>query len=380
MKKLLLVVISVMAFTLFSTSVQAQSDDKLQELGRQISEYAAKVAQLQSQASTLSNEIAKFDAQIRLTELKISQTEEQIILLGGRIEELEGSLSSLSDAFSSRAVETYKMSRTGEPVTLLLGSTDLQKALSRFHYLQKIQAADRELLIRLQTAQNTYIDQKSEQEQLQDELEIQKQTLAGQKSAKANLLAVTKNDEKKYSQLLASARAEMEAIQAIIAGKGQESEAGHVNSGDRIASVIQGASCNSGGEHLHFIVAENGITKNPFSLLKSVDHENCSGSSCGSSDGDSFNPSGSWEWPVPPKIKLSQGYGSTWAVRNTWVGRIYNFHNGIDIKGTSSEVKAVKNGNLFRGSYTGSGGCRLRYVRVDHDEDNLDTFYLHINY
>jgi len=40
----------------------------------------------------------------------------------------------------------------------------------------------------------------------------------------------------------------------------------------------------------------------------------------------------------------------------------------------------VRSGTLFRGSYTGWNGCKLRYVRVDNDDSNLDTFYLHINY
>jgi murein DD-endopeptidase MepM/ murein hydrolase activator NlpD len=129
-------------------------------------------------------------------------------------------------------------------------------------------------------------------------------------------------------------------------------------------------------------VAQNGNTFNPFSYLASgVGFENCSGSSCGSSDGDIFNPSGSWSWPITPSIKFTQGYGVTWAVRNTWVGRIYSSHNGIDINNeTNSEVKAVKGGTLYRGSYGGSGGCRLRYVRVHHDDGGLDTYYLHINY
>ena len=191
----------------------------------------------------------------------------------------------------------------------------------------------------------------------------------------------TRNDEKKYQQLLSAARAEFEAIQAIIAGKGQEEEVGKVSQGQRIASIIQGPSCNSSGGHLHFIVSQSGNTQNPFSQLKNIDFENCSGSSCGSSDGDPFNPSGSWDWPINPKVKFTQGYGSTWAVRNTWVGRVYSFHNGIDIdSGSSPEIRAVRAGTLYQGSYSGSSGCRLRYVRIDHDDSDLETFYLHINY
>jgi hypothetical protein len=254
----------------------------------------------------------------------------------------------------------------------------LGEVVSRYHYLQKIQEADRDLLVRLQEAQDVYEEEKVDQEDLQAQLEEQGRVLGAQKTAKADLLAITRNDEKKYQALLAQARAEYEAIQAIIAGKGEETEVGKVSEGQRIASVIQGASCNSSGAHLHFIVSQNGNTHNPFSYLRAIDYENCSGpGECGAAD--AFNPSGNWGWPISPKIKFSQGYGSTWAIQNTWVGRIYSFHNGIDINSlSSSEAKAVKSGTLYRGSY--GVGCQLRYVRVDHDDSDLDTFYLHINY
>lgn len=362
--------------------VRAESEsEKFERLSREIQEYETEISKLKSQAGTLSNQIAQFDAQIRLTALKISQTEEKILLLGGRIDQLETSLQGLTRAFTSRVVKTYKMSRLNEPYVLLVSSPDLDIAVTSFHYLKKIQESDRDLLVRLEKAQASYEEEKVDQEELQSQLEEQKTVLGAQKSAKAFLLEQTRNDEKKYQELLSQARAEYEAIQAIIAGKGQEEEVGKVSQGQRIASIIQGPSCNSSGAHLHFIISQNGNTQNPFNYLRSgIDFENCSGSSCGSSDGDSFNPGGSWDWPINPKIKLTQGYGLTWAVRNTWVGRIYSFHNGIDINSDSSEIKAVQAGTLFRGSYSGSGGCRLRYVRVDHADSELDTFYLHINY
>ena len=217
---------------------------------------------------------------------------------------------------------------------------------------------------------------------MQEQLEVQKKNLDAQKKAKAYLLQVTKNDEKKYQQLLARAKAEYEAIQAITAGKGVETKVGKVNEGEKIASIIQGTSCNSSGTHLHFMVRSGTTALNPFNYLSpNISYENCSGSSCGSGDGDSFNPSGSWNWPINGPIKFSQGFGATWAIRNSWVGRIYSFHNGIDINSeSSSTIKAVKSGTLYRGSYSGGGGCRLRYVRVDHDDSNLDTLYLHVNY
>jgi len=377
---LALLFLTLIVATLFTNKVFAQACQDKSNLTERISCYENELGRLSAQSKTLSNQIAQFDAQIRLTTLKISQTEEKITLLGGRIDQLEGSLDALSTAFSSRAVETYKMVRVGDAFLILISAPDLTGAVSRFHYLQKIQEADRDLLSRLQAAQTTYQGEKTDQETLQKQLGEQKKTLDSQKAAKAYLLAATRNDEKKYQQLLAQARAEYEAIQAIIAGKGTETEAGHVSGGQRIANIIQGSSCNSGGSHVHFIVRKpGGITDNPFTHLGGIDYENCSGSSCGSSDGDAFSPGGSWPWPINPKIKFTQGYGYTWAVQNTWVGQIYRFHNGIDINSqSSSEVKAVQSGTLYQGSY--NVGCLLRYVRVDHDNSDLDTLYLHVNY
>lgn len=349
-------------------------------LQQQIATYEKEITRLGNQAATLSNQITQYDTQIKLTLLQISDTQAKITLLSGRIDQLETSLSGLTKAFSGRLVETYKMARLEQPIFFIASAPDIKTAVNRFYYLKKIQEADRDLLIRLQSAQTTYQGQKTDQEQLQTQLQTQKQNLDSQKKAKANLLNLTRNDEKRYQQLLASARAEFEAIQAILAGRGDETEVGKVSEGQRIASIIQGASCNSDGSHVHFIVSQGSTAQNPFNYLTSIQYENCSGSSCGSGDGDSFAPTGSWGWPISAPITFNQGFGSTWAVRNTWVGRVYSFHNGIDIVSSNSEVHAVKSGTLFRGSYGGTGGCRLRYVRVAHEGSDLSTFYLHINY
>ncbi len=370
--------------------VSAETDsEKALELASKISEYQSQVKTLQAKASTLSNQISQFDAQIQITELKIQQTEDQITLLSGRIGTLTDSLSSLNSAFDARVVETYKLSRIGGDAVLVATANNLRDALTRYQYLVRLQAADQTLLVRLKKANDGYLTQKDQLTQLNTQLSSAKTDLDNQKSSKARLLSLTQNDEKKYQSLLASAKSEYDSIQAILSGKGDETEIGKVSEGDKIASIIgwsdwknggNSSSCNSSGAHVHFIVSRNGNTENPFSYLKSgVDFENCSGAgSC--SPGDSFNPTGSWSWPIGSKITYSQGYGHTWAVQNTWVGRVYQFHNGIDITSQSSaDVHAVKSGTLYRGSFAGSS-CRLRYVRVKHDNSDISTFYLHINY
>jgi len=379
---ILAVVAVVVMFSLAKVTTAESDTDKLDELGKKIEEYSQQITRLQGEASTLSNQIAQFNAQINLAELRIAQTESQINLLGGRIDQLEVSLESLDEAFSSRVEQMYKMTRLDDTApVVMLSSSNISEAVSTYYYLQKIQEADKILLGRLTDARDTYTDQKVELEDLQEVLTTQKAELDSQKTAKASLLAVTRNDEARYQELLSQAKEEYQAIQAIIAGSGDEEEVGHVNTGEKIASVIQGASCNSSGGHLHFIVTQGNDVRNPFDFLNNnISAQNCSGpGAC--NPGDPFNPGGSWEWPLNSPIKYSQGYGATWAVYNTWVGRIYNFHNGIDINNSSNPtVKAVQPGTLYRGSFSGSGGCRLRYVRVDHDDSDIDTYYLHINY
>lgn len=191
-----------------------------QECNDLINQYTQKITDLQGQANTLSNQISQFNAQITLTSLKITQTQEQIDTLGGRIGELETSLGSLSKAFSERATETYKMYRSGEPVFLLLYSQNLSDAISSYHYLAKIQEADRNLLIRLQTAQNAYVDQKTQQETLAKQLADQQKQLNAQKAAKDQLLTATKNDEAKYQSLLSQAVAQKNAFSNFVASQG----------------------------------------------------------------------------------------------------------------------------------------------------------------
>ena len=382
-KKLLIFLAIFSTLLIFASNVYAETDqEKLNRLNDEIEQYQRELNRLGTQANTLSNLISQFDTQIKLTQLKISQTEEKIILLSGRLGQLKDSLDALNIAYSERVSKTYKMSRFSEGYLLFVSLPNLNDAINSYNYLKRIEASDINFLQRLKNAQNQYENQKSEEEALQKDLEKQRITLNSQKNAKSLLLAQTKNDEKKYQSLLASAKSEMEAIQAIVSGKGVEELVGHISEGERIATIISGASCNSSGSHVHFIIADGTNIQNPFSYLRSgVSYDNCSGSSCGSSDGDSFNPSGSWNWPINERIRFFQGYGSTYAIKNSWVGQIYSFHNGIDINNESSNiVKAVRTGNLYRGSYTGSQSCRLRYVRVDHDDSNIDTYYLHINY
>jgi peptidoglycan hydrolase CwlO-like protein len=226
-KKIFLSILLFLTFWVFVPKVLAQDScdstcsptdsacwTKLTDLCQQ------KVNQLHDQANTLSDQIAQFNAQIKLTTVKIAQTEAQISLLAGRLDQLSQSVASLTAAFSSRAVETYKLSRFEDNFFFILSATDISDAFSRFHYLEKIQQEDQNLLGQLQDAQTLYQSQKASQEDLQKTLKIQQANLNSQKVAKANLLAATQNDEKKYQQLLSQARAQLAALSNFATSRG----------------------------------------------------------------------------------------------------------------------------------------------------------------
>ena len=407
--KLLLILFTFITSVVIFSSISMANDDCdsndlkcLQDLANKLTK---KIDQLNGRESSLSNEIEYINAQISLIEVqirnstaKINKTENDIRNLSSdiddlsqRIDKLEVSIGHQLNVLALRMRERYKNREAS--VVMLLGTDSLGKIIQKSEYLLVMERHDNELVKQMRKTKDDFNNQKrlfeekkSEQVRLKAqlvsekaELDAQKGSLLDKQEERKRLLEITQNDEAKYKELLDQTRAEIEAINAVLGGKGIEGIGAVVKAGQRIATVISGYSCNSGGTHLHFAVRKNGSSQNPFGYLKKIDnYTNCSGTSC-SSRGDSFNPSGDWNWPLSGKITLSQGYGSTWAVRNTWVGRMYSFHDGIDLQSQSLGVYAVAKGTYYKGYYIGSGGCRLQYVRLDH-KNGIQTYYLHVSY
>ncbi|MDA1317165.1 MAG: hypothetical protein O3B87_04030, partial [bacterium] len=292
--------------------------DQKGDLENKIQEYESKLKQLKSEKDTLSSQIEYMRTQeyittlqIEETEEKITKTEKEISVLGARINSLDSSLDTLSKTLIERITASYK-NRKASLVDIVLDSTNASMLTNRLKYYQIARTQNQKALLQVMGAKTNFEEQKDLRERKIEELDtlkvsldIQQDSLIIQQSAKENLLSVTKNDENTYQQLLAQARAEHAAIKGIISGAGTEVEMRSVSKGETIASVIPGVSCNSSGGHLHFIVQDGTTVVNPFNHLKSVEFENCSGSGCGSGDGDAFNPSGSWDWPLNPTIRMS---------------------------------------------------------------------------
>lgn len=366
MKKLLLPLL-ILGIFLFFTVQPVVAEDCNGNVEERIACYTSNITKLQSSGKTLSSQIAQFDSQIKLTTLKIQKTEEQISLLAGRITQIDGSLTALTKAFSERAVETYKMARVGDPLMIIISANNLNQVFDKYSYLKKIQDGDRNLLDRLQKAQTEYTDEKTDQEELQKQLEIQKNQINTQKLSKKTLLDQTKNDEKKYQSLLSQAQAEKAAIERALASG---TKVGPVKAGDPIALVgNSGYPGCSTGKHLHFEVRKDNVWVDPGSYLqsKTVNDEE--------KGGTSNIGTGSWLWPIQDPVRLTQHFGHTpWSWVYKYSGGV---HTGLDmVSQTSDVIKAPADGNLFKSSEM-CGSSKINIVYIEHG-GGVISFFLHV--
>lgn len=347
----------------------------------------SRISETQARSNTLSNTISIINGQINIQELQIQQTRLEIGMLEREIDELSERISGLNlslDRLTSMLVARvrthYKESRVS-PLTALASTGSFAETFTREQYLN---LAGRQTALAMQRAelQRILYDQQKELKELKQaeveskrqELQSEQNQLASQRQEQQFLLQETRSNEQRYQQELQRTLAEIAAIQSIIAGQGTETEVGGVDRGERIASVIVGASTCSTGTHLHFEVTSGGTRRDPAQHLKPV-----SIVWSNSPDGE-FGFSGDWDWPLNDAARITQGYGMTYYAR---VRRAYGGspHTGIDMTSKSANygVKAVRSGTLYRGSIR-CGGGQLRYVKVEHDDDDLSTYYLHVNY
>ncbi len=387
MKKILGIIFLVIGYWLLVITPRAvalECGDTIPSDEGQLREYIdscnTKLSDLSGQKATLAEAISYLNTQISLTTAKIASSvselaklEIEIQDLESRIDSLDYSLDDLTKLFVERVRATY-MYRSDEPTSTIAQATGIPDLLRNLEYSKKVRDHDRLILIALEKSRLDYDEQKTQKEEKQKEIEAlkrvldsQKSSLNSQKAAKDSLLTETKNSEREYQRLLSTAQAELVAIQGIVAGLGKEVKIKPVSAGERVASIIQGASPCSTGTHLHFEAAQNGSRRNPFELLQntSLEWDNADSPQ---------NGSGSWSWPINSPIRITQGYGHT-AYSSRYAGDI---HTGVDMVGGDATVKAVQAGDLYQGSMK-CGSGNLIYVRVEH-QDGYDTYYLHVNY
>lgn len=346
----------------------------IEYLNNKKNEASSKAKTLSSEINVVNSQVKLTEARIKATEQKIKELEKDIGVAQEKVSTLEKSISLSTKAMLGRVAAVYQFGRV-DPWEVLLTSKDVSSFFTRLKYLKLVQAYDKKNIYAAEQAKVDYNNQKTifeeketEAQALASKLEGYTKQLEEEKINKQQLLQVTRNDEARYQRLLAEAKAE----RAIVLGGGDEVFLKNVSAGDSIGTIISGASGCSSGTHLHFSIYQGTSARDPSDYLSSKGFSYSYPSSQYGYYG-TINPHGSDPWPLDDSILINQGYGSHGFARQFYPS---GFHDGVDMEGGSLNVKAMRSGKMYEGSYKCRNGT-LTYAKVEHD-GGLISWYLHI--
>jgi peptidoglycan hydrolase CwlO-like protein len=223
----------VFAQTATLTPTSSSSSQSEQDVRNKIKELEQKVADLKSEEKTLTSEISVMDNQIKLTEYRIAstkseieQTENNIVITKKKISKLEGSLENVSKVLLNRIVAYYKVG-SSQPLALFSTATNATDYLNKEDYLKAAQEHDKQMMIDMQQAKDSYSNQKDifentqiKLESLNKQLESYSDELDAEKDKKKTLLSQTQGSEANYKKLLAAAKAQLAGFSNFTANQG----------------------------------------------------------------------------------------------------------------------------------------------------------------
>ncbi len=231
MEKTLRVVIFLAFFYALSfgaVSVLAQEDGreaKIRQLESQIESYTQEIAKKQSQAQSLANQISIFELQIKQILAEIDATNLTIAQLSSAIHSKEVSIGNKENeikeqnALLAEYLRQAARNDAGSLLEFILKNEKFSDFYNDLNYLSNVQKKIQETLTTIKGLKEKLIKEKedlesdkAEQEQLKRIQARQKTNMENSKKQKQKLLDETRGQEKTYQQLIAKARADIEAI------------------------------------------------------------------------------------------------------------------------------------------------------------------------
>lgn len=202
-----------------------ERDDKIKQLETSIDGYNQEIQRRQSEAQSLSNQISIFELQIKQAQAEIDATNLVIKRLNFAISQKESSIAQKEREIKQQNILLAQYLRQiarsdgGSLLGFLLKNEKFSDFFNDINSLNNIQSQIHSTLEKIKELKEKLIKEKddlesdrSEQEQLKRIQARQKTDMENAKKQKKKLLDETRGQEKTYQQLVAKARADIEAI------------------------------------------------------------------------------------------------------------------------------------------------------------------------
>jgi len=385
----------------------SEYEQKILDNKREQEEVNKKINELKDQEVTLKNQISYMEGQISLTKLKIEEArleieeknsqiqnlEGDIGVLGTRIDRLSDLLIKQRDIYTEKVVRGYKESRITF-LDVIFGGDNFSDIVRRVKYLSALSVWDQKVFAQMKLTESNFKGQRTiltEKKETVESLRAQvlsaktqmegrEADLTKQKQSKADLLALTQNDEKKFQEVLARLKREEEEMRNALGSLFSQISQGLVDGKEVTKDEIIGLQGNTGnvspkpnecvnmglpdscGSHLHFMVLVNPTT--------------CSNMYNCHADPTPYLDSSEYAKPMAfPggwRDSVTQYYGQT-SFASSGVGG-YSFHSGIDFAVShGSPIHSIYAGKVYYGVDSAGG----KFAVVTHNE-NLYSAYWHL--
>lgn len=306
---------------------------QIQELEKKLIELQGAIKSSQSQQTTLKKQIGALEAQISQLKFEIQLTQARISEANLEIEKLDYDINQSADEivinkrYLANVIQTIYEYDQATLLEIILQSPSFSDLLNQIQYAENLQQAVQEKLETIQSLKARLEGKKEQQEGLKDNLESLSEELEGKKTAldsqkgnKTDLLASTKNQEKKYQAQLQDLKKKREEIQ----------------------------------KEIYLLEDKLRLTIDPSSIPPAQ--------------------KGLLEWPI--KNVITQTYGPT--SETGFINNVYNFHNGIDIRAAlGAPIKSAYDGIV---SGVGNDGKYAygKWIAINHN-NGLTTLYGHFS-
>ncbi len=199
-----------------------QLQSKIKKLQKNINIQRQKSYTLVNQINILDSQIEKIETEIKLTNEKISNLEEEMEMTENDIKHIEDTIMKKKEKLSSYIRSLYKLENKND-LEVLIASESLSEFFNQVAVNLKMQGqiksyvdSLRENRARLEQKNKILETQKSNFSRHIEKLNSDKIKLEEQKTARAKILADTKNSEARFQSLIRKAKAEQIKVNSEI--------------------------------------------------------------------------------------------------------------------------------------------------------------------